>query len=321
MVVYSLAKRTFAAMTPDKKHLILIVLSFFAIYFIWGSTYLFVAIAVEEIPPWKMAGVRFLIAALVISAIVALTKQWKGITKTQVINATIAGFMFLTLGNGAMTYGLQYVDSGFAALIIAASPLVMLIMLYFFEKTPISPKSWIGIALGIFGMYLLVSQDQIIQKPGQWKGLLAVVSCLFTWGYASIFVKNADVPKSYVANTGIQMITAGTTMMLISLLIGEPSVDWLAVSQVSWGSILYLAVFGSVFAFTAFNFLLKHISPEKVSTSTYINPIVALFLGWYFRDELVTNQSMTAAGILLLGVYFINSRNYKKKQVVTGKSE
>jgi len=270
-------------MTDSKKHLILVVLAFFAIYFIWGSTYLFVAFAVEEIPPLLMAGARFILASIIILIFSPFLVSWKTLKRKEIKNAMIAGFMFLTLGNGAMTYALQFIDSGFAALIISAQPLVLLLMMYLIDKIPISRKSMIGIALGIFGMYLLVSQQELVSKPDQWKGLVAIVSCLFSWGYASLFVKKSEMPKNYFVNAAIQMLFAALTLILASFLVGERSVDWFGLSNMAWFSLLYLVIFGSIIAFTSFNFLLEYISPEKVATSTYINPIVALFLGWYFK--------------------------------------
>jgi len=299
-------------MTQATKHLIAIILSFFAIYIIWGSTYLFVAFAVEEIPPLKMAAVRFLIASALIFIFSPLLINWKEVKRSEIKHSMIAGFMFLTLGNGAMTYALQFIDSGFSALVISAQPLVLILMMKIMNGTPIKSKAMIGVGLGFLGMILLISQEGITSRPDQWKGLVAIVSCLFTWGYASMYVSKVEMPKSIFVNSAIQMVFAGVSLIILSLLFHEPAVDWFQLKRISIFSVLYLVVFGSIMAFTAFNFLLKHISPEKVSTSTYINPIVALFLGWNFRDELITNQSMLAAAILLTGVYFINSNKVKK---------
>ena len=314
-------KRIFAnhpnsIMTKENAPLIAIILSFFAIYIIWGSTYLFVAYAVEEIPPLKMAAVRFLLASFIILIFSPLLIKWKEVKKAEIKNAMIAGFMFLTLGNGAMTYALQFIDSGFSALIISAQPLVLLFMMKAINGTPIKPKAMIGVGLGILGMYLLISQQGITSGPDQWKGLLAIISCLFTWGYASMYVSKVEMPKSIFVNSAIQMLFSGFSLIIISFLFREPTVNWLELKPISIFSVLYLVIFGSIMAFTAFNYLLKFISPEKVSTSTYINPIVALMLGWYFRDELVTMQSVIAAGILLTGVYFINSNKVKKKAAI-----
>lgn len=301
-------------MNKTKPNLLAIVLSFFAIYIIWGSTYLFVAFAVEEVPPLILASVRFFIASIAILVICVFTVDWKTLRWEQIKHSMIAGFMFLTLGNGAMCYALQYIDSGFSALMISVQPLVIIIMLRVLENVQVSPKAMIGCVLGILGMYLLVSQKNLVAGPNQWKGLLAMVSCLFTWGYASLYVRNVELPKSHFVNSAIQMAFASVSLFVLSLLFRESKVDWFGLENITYFSILYLIVFGSVAAFTAFNFLLQHIEPEKVATSTYINPLVAILLGWHFRDEFISTQTLLAAGILLIGVYFINTN--KKKTTI-----
>ncbi len=303
--------------TQVKPNTALIILAFFAIYIIWGTTYLFVAILLEELPPFMLAGIRFILASLLITAILPFVKHKERPSKSQFKNAIIGGTFFLILGNGMMSWALQYIDSGFASLIISAQPMIILLMLWVLYGQKIKAQSYLGVALGIIGIYLLVAQDQLVYSDDQWWGLLAVVSCLFTWGYGSLFVAKADMPKTFLVNTGIQMMFAGCAMVLISLVIEDvDGIRWTQLSSKTIFSMLYLIIFGSVVAFTAFNYLLKYVSPEKVSTSTYINPIVALFLGWYVLDEVVTLQSIFAAAILLLGVYFINSSRFEKSRKV-----
>jgi drug/metabolite transporter (DMT)-like permease len=299
-------------MSSQKGHIVAIVLSFFAIYIIWGSTYLFVAYAVEEIPPLKLAAVRFFIAGGIMLLLVPVLRLWKKITKEEILNAMKGGFMFLTLGNGAMCYALLYIDSGFAALLISAQPLIIIVFMRILDKIEIKPKALFGAALGIVGMYLLVSQDALVGGKDQWKGLIAIISCLFTWGYASMFVQRVEMPKSIFVNSSIQMLFSSATLFIASYLFGESSVDWMSLKQISLFSLMYLVIFGSIMAFTAFNYLLRYVAADKVATSTYINPIVAMFLGWYFRNELITPKSLIAASILLLGVYFINTNKPKK---------
>lgn len=289
------------------------MLAFFAIYIIWGSTYLFVAYAVEEVPPLKLAAMRFLIASIIIFGIAAFKVDWKSITLVQLKHSMIAGFMFLTLGNGAMCYALQFIDSGFSALIISAQPLVIIFMMRIIDKVQINPKVLVGCGLGMIGMYLLVSQKNLISGPDQWKGLIAMISCLFTWGYASLYVRNVPLPKSHFVNSGVQMFFASLCLFVLSLVFGEAGIDWLNLTELTYISIAYLIIFGSIAAFTSFNFLLQHVAPDKVATSTYINPLVAIFLGWYFRDEIISSQTLIAAGVLLAGVYFINTNKPKGK--------
>ena len=291
----------------------LIILAFFSIYFIWGSTYLLNKIAVIELPPFMLAGIRFICAGIIIFIIARLLKINIAISPRQLLNTIIAGFLFLTFGNGVVVWALKYVDSGFAALEISAQPLVVLILMRLLQNKKIKPMSVIGVILGFIGIYLLVSQKEIISQENSVIGMIMIFVCMISWGYGSLFVGKADLPANYFVNTGYQMLTGGIMLMLASLAFQEnwtSPLDWS--SPVQYAMIL-LIVFGSIIAFTSFNYLLKVVSPEKVATSTYVNPIIALLLGWYFLNEQITTQSVIAAAVLLTGVYFINTR---KKLVV-----
>lgn len=286
----------------------LVILAFFAIYFIWGSTYLLNKIAVTELPPFMLASFRFTTAGILIFIWAKLMKIPMKITKKQLINTIIAGFLFLSLGNGLAVWALRYVDSGFAALEISAQPLIILLMMRILQGKKIQPMSVIGVVLGFVGIYLLVGQKQIITDGETVTGIIMILGCMLSWGYASLFVARADLPPNYFVNTGYQMFFAGIFLIFMSLGFGEKwSSPWVWSGKVQL-ALLLLVLFGSIVAFTSFNYLLKAVSPEKVATSTYVNPIVALILGWYFLDEQITLQSIVAAVILLTGVYFINTK-------------
>jgi drug/metabolite transporter (DMT)-like permease len=297
---------------PISKKTTFTVLAFFSIYAIWGSTYLLNKIAVGELPPFMLAGIRFATAGVLIFVISKLSGISIAISRKQLINATFAGFLFLTFGNGVVVWALKYIDSGFAALEISAQPLVVLIMMRILQGKKIQPMSIIGVVLGVIGIYLLVSQKEVLQMENSILGMIMIFLCMLSWAYGSLFVGTADLPKNYFVNTGYQMFMGGLMLGLASLLFGE---EWTSPliwsSEVQWSMIL-LIIFGSIVAFTSFNYLLKVVSPEKVATSTYVNPIIALLLGWYFLNENISMQSVVAAVILLTGVYFINT---KKKLV------
>lgn len=295
---------------------VLIILAFFAIYIIWGSTYLLNKISVSQLPPFFLASVRFLIASIIIFIIAKSLGISLSISKKQLLNATIAGFLFLTLGNGLAVLALKYLDSGFAALEISAQPLVILIMMRVFQGKRIKLMSYIGVILGFIGIFLLVSQKEIINKEGQILGMILIFVCMLSWAYASIFVGKADLPKNSFVNTGYQMLTGGIMLGVISLVLNE---SWSLPStwqpEVQW-SMIGLIVFGSIIAFTSFNYLLKEVSPEKVATSTYVNPIIALILGWWVLNEHISLQSIIAAVVLLTGVYFINTKRVLKQRAI-----
>ncbi len=296
----------------NRSQLPLILAAFFAIYVIWGSTYLLNKIAVSQLAPFMLAGIRFLIAGVLIFGIALALGKTIRISKRQFLNAALAGFLFLSFGNGIVVWALKYVDSNFAALEISAQPLVILLMMWLLQGKKIQPMSMVGVGLGVLGMYLLINQSTIVQEENAFAGILMIFSAMLAWGYGSLFVGRADLPPNYFVNTGYQMVTGGVILCLMSLAFNEP---WLPLEHwrgdTLWSMIL-LVLFGSIVAFTSFNYLLKVVSPEKVATNTYVNPIVAMFLGWYFLDEAISGQSVLAAVILLTGVYFINS----KKKVV-----
>ena len=287
---------------------LLIILAFFAIYVIWGSTYLMNKIAVHELPPFMLASVRFSVAGILIFVLCKIMGIPLNITKKQLLNSMIAGFLFLAFGNGFVVWALKYVDSGFAALEIAAQPLVILLLMRILEGKKIQTMSVVGVIIGILGIYLLVSQNQVISQENSVLGMVMIFFCMVSWAYGSLFVAKANLPKNYFVNTGFQMFTAGIMLMVGSLLIGETWTLPTAWSSPVQYAMLFLIILGSIVAFTAFNYLLKVVSPEKVATSTYVNPIIALLLGWFFLDEQITTQSTIAAIVLLTGVYFINTR-------------
>ncbi|MBP1840932.1 EamA family transporter [Formosa algae] len=292
---------------------ILIILSFFAIYVIWGSTYLMNKIVVTEVAPFLLAAIRFLCAGTLIMIIAKVLKLPIRITKAQFFNCIIAGFLFLFYGNGIFVWALKYVDSGFAALIVATQPLFVIFLMRILQGKKIQPKSLMGVGLGLIGMYLLISQDTLVLTKESTIGIAVIFSCVLGISFASIFVSRANLPSHFFVSTGYQMLTAGTLLLFGSLALGETWTSPLVWSSRAQIAMVLLILFGSIVAFTAFNFLLKEVSTEKVATSAYVNPVIALLLGWYVLDENISTQSLIAAGVLLTGVYFINS---KKKIVI-----
>jgi drug/metabolite transporter (DMT)-like permease len=300
------------------KETILILLAFFAIYVIWGSTYLLNKIAVQEIPPLFLSSTRFTFAGFLILLIAKLLKLPLKITKKQLFNNTLAGFLFLVYGNGVFVWALKYVDSSFAALEASSLPLVVIILMRILYGQKIHKMSVLGVFFGIIGIYLLVSQQDITSGEHSLLGVFMIATCIFSWASASIFVSKADLHTNYFVNSGYQMFTAGILLSGFSLLLGEEWKSPLFWNNATMNSMILLVIFGSIVAFTSFNFLLKKVAPEKVATSSYVNPLIALLLGWYVLDENITIQSIIAAVILLLGVYFINSsKNVKIHKKIT----
>ncbi len=266
----------------------------------------------QQLAPLYAASIRFITASILIFSIAKLLGLPLRISRLQLRNTAIAGFLFLTIGNGLVVWALKFVDSGFAALEISAQPLVVLILLRILEGKKIKAMSILGVIIGGIGIFLLVSQKEMISKEGMVTGMLMIFICMLSWAYASIFVSKANLPSNFFVNTGYQMLFGGAILFLASFLVGEEHLSISNWNPVVINSMVVLIIFGSIVAFTAFNYLLSKVSPEKVATSTYVNPIVALILGWYFLNETITQQSIIAAAVLLTGVYFINT-----KKVVT----
>ena len=295
------------------KETIFIVLAFFAIYVIWGSTYLLNKIAVQELSPLYLSSTRFTLAGILIFGISKALKLKLTITRKQFLNNLLVGFLFLVYGNGVFVWALKYIDSSFAALQASSLPLVVLILMRILHKKKIKNVALLGVFLGILGIYLLVSQQEITSGENMLLGVFMISTCIISWAFGSVFVSTAEMHSSYFVNSGYQMFTAGMLLAISSLIVGEEWKSPLVWSSATVNSMTLLIIFGSIVAFTAFNFLLKRVSPEKVATSSYVNPIIALLLGWYVLDENITLQSIIAAIILLLGVYFMNSsKNFKR---------
>lgn len=254
-----------------------------------------------------LSGIRFVTAGALIFVIAAFMGISLKISKKQFINSLIAAFFFLSYGNGVMVWALQYVDSGFAALEASTQPIVILLMMRLYYGKKIQWKSIIGVTLGVIGMYLLVSQASFTAEEGSLLGIIMIFTCIISWSIGSLFVAQAELPPNFFIATGYQMFFGGIMLLISSVIFGE---QWS--SPADWSLLIILCIiglilFGSIAAFTSFNYLLKNVSTEKVATSAYVNPVIAVLLGWYFLDEHISLQTIIAAIILLIGVYFINS--------------
>jgi drug/metabolite transporter (DMT)-like permease len=255
-----------------------------------------------------LASIRFISAGILIFIIARVMKLDLSVNKRQFINSVIAGFLFLSYGNGMFVWALKYVDSGFAALIASSQPLFVLVLMYIIHGKKIHLKSLIGVFLGLAGMYLLFIQQDLSPGGNHFLGIVMILTCVLSWSNGSVFVAKAELPTHFLVSTGYQMLTGGILLIFGSIMVGEPWVSPLGWSPKAQLSMFLLVIFGSIVAFRAFNYLLKVVSTEKVSTSAFVNPVIALILGSYVLDEKITAQSGVAALILLTGVYFVNSR-------------
>jgi drug/metabolite transporter (DMT)-like permease len=290
----------------------LVVLSFLAIYIIWGSTYLVNFIAMEDIPPFLLSGMRFLLAGSIMAVIGFLKKdplpQWQNIK-----SAVGMGFLFLVMGTAMVVWAEQFIDTGLAALMAAFEPVMVVLFVWLLDKRKPDPKTITGLLLGMTGIYVLVGQPEFPWNKDTFKGLFAISAAIVAWAWGTVSVKNAKLPVSKSFSASLQMIFGGLILLLFAFINNEPAhFIFQEVSTKSWLAFSYLTLAGSIIAFSAFQYLLHHVKPEKVATSNYVNPVIAVFLGWQLNNENLTSHSLLAAFLLLLGVFLVNLNLHKQ---------
>jgi len=293
-------------MSNNQKNYLFVPIAFFIVYVVWGTTYLANAWAVKEVPPLLLAGVRFFVAGSLLLLITSFFQPFD-LTWAKFKNVLFAGLLLFGIGNGLVVWALQYVESGIIALVIAFEPLIVAMMLWQMKKEKPQLNTWIGIFLGMLGMILLVGQPQFVSSWEWMVGLIFTIIAMFAWGYISIWIPSADLPKSVFQSAAFQMLLGGSILLTSSLVVGDfYSTEWSKLSNRTIGAWIYLIIFGSILAFSSFNYLLLKVSPTKVAASAYVHPVIAMTLGWYLNNENFSKQSLLAAAVLLTGVYFIN---------------
>jgi drug/metabolite transporter (DMT)-like permease len=301
-----------------------LIIAFAAVYTIWGSTYLAIRLGVETIPPFLMAGARFLLAGAIMTAWArARGAAWP--TQRQWRSTLVVGFLLLVGGNGALTWAEQEVPSGLASLLVATVPLWM-VLLDWARPGGVRPNSgvFVGLALGLVGLVVLVGPELTEGlRPGSGPGpsavgIGAILLGSFSWAAGSIYSRGAEMPKAPLLGIGLEMLNAGVLLILISLLSGDAArLDVDTVSQRSFLAYLYLVFIGALVGYTAYIYLLGHTTAAKVSTYAYVNPVVAVFLGWLLVNEVVTLRTLAGAAIIVVAVAMITlARAPRRKPLV-----
>jgi drug/metabolite transporter (DMT)-like permease len=282
-----------------------IAIAFFAVYVFWGMTYLAMRVAVEDIPPYLMAGGRFVLAGAVLF-VWARSRGDTAPTLQQWRAAAVIGAFLLLGGNASVAWAEQRVPSGLAALLIGVMPIWMVGLEWLRRGSRPSKQVVAGLLLGALGVGLLV----LPQGGGNGIDLLGAAVLILaaaSWAWGSVASKSAPLPKSPFLATSMEMIAGGVLCLLVAALSGE--LRGFSLSLVSGRAALawlYLVVFGSLVAFTAYIWLLGVTSIAKVGTYAYVNPIVAVLLGWAVLGEPVTLRTLVAAAVILLGVALVN---------------
>jgi drug/metabolite transporter (DMT)-like permease len=285
-----------------------VVVAFAAVYLIWGSTYLAIRFAIETLPPFLMAGSRFVVAGLLLYAY-ARSRGLPRPTLIQWRSAAIVGGLLLVGGNGGVVWAQQYVASGVAALLIATVP-VWMVVLDWLRPAGVRPRPAVilGLVLGLAGIAVLIGPAELagtgrIHVTG---AAVLVIASLF-WAAGSIYSRHLPLPRPMLA-IAMEMLAGGVILLALSSLIGEPGQLQLGdVSLRSLAALLYLILFGSLVGFSAYIWLLGVVSAASVSTYAFVNPVVAVFLGWALAGEPLTLRVLLAAAVIISAVVVITT--------------
>lgn len=284
----------------------LILGAFAIVYVVWGSTYLAIRIAIETVPPLLMAGTRFLLAG----AALYLWARLRGAARPEaaaVRGAAILGVLFLFLGNGGLVWAETRVPSGLAAVLVATVPLWAVLIERFRGAPAVRPMVWLGLATGLGGVALLMvpGGGGVAIDP---VGAAVLVVASIIWAYGIVIARSLTLPDSGGVSAAVQMLVGGVLLLLTGTLGGEwSSLQFATVSTRSLLGLGYLIVFGSLVAFSAFTWLLREASPGRVATYAYVNPAVAVVLGWLIASEPFGPRELAASAVIVAGVALIVS--------------
>ncbi len=286
-----------------------------ALYIVWGSTYLAIRFAVETIPPFMQAGLRFLISGIIL-VIWRLAAGDPAPTKRQWLSTVIVGTALLLGGNGLVSWAEQHVPSGIAALMVSTSPM-WLVLFEALRPGGVKPtlRGVIGLLIGFGGVILLVGPSEFNGRATQFDtlGTVALLAAALLWSIGSIYSKHADMPASSLLSTGMEMLAGAVALFLVSAGSGEWSrFSFAAVTMRSWLGLAYLITFGSLIGFVSYGWLLQNAPISLMSTYAYVNPVVAVFLGGWLASESLTPRILVAAAVIIGSVIFINSGRQPK---------
>ncbi len=299
------------------RSLVVLVAAFAAVYIFWGSTYLGIKYAIETLPPFLMAGSRFLFAGAILYVWARFSKDYEKPSFKHWRTSFIVGTLLLLGGNGGVVLAQKYISSSLAALLVATEPFWIVLLSWLWLKgTRPNWKVALGLLIGFFGVYLLIGGqgDASQSGNGQIIGAFFVIAGAFSWALGSMYGLRATTPKSSALTAGMQMLSGGIVLTLVGTLKGEWTTFNIAdVSANSWFALAYLIIFGSLIGFTAYSWLLKNAEPAMVATYAYVNPIIAVFLGWLIAGETFTTQMLIGAGVIVGSVVLITSHDKNEK--------
>jgi len=302
---------------PAKPSRFLLLAAFAAVYLLWGSTYLAIKYAIATMPPLLMAGARFVVAGSILTLVGRASAGYEKPTLAQWRTSLVVGALLLVGGNGMVVLAERTLPSSLAALLVASEPFWVVLLGWWWLRQPRpSGRVVLGLLVGFAGVYLLVGEQLAAGAGGgraQLVGVALVLLAAFSWAAGSIYGLRSPVPKSPVLASGLQMLAGGALLLLLGTATGEwrglhPGQFGVA-AWLGWG---YLVVFGSLVAFTAYSWLLKHAPPARVATYAYVNPVVAVLLGWAMLGEKLTGQMLVGAAVVVGSVILITTQQKKE---------
>jgi drug/metabolite transporter (DMT)-like permease len=301
---------------PKSPSQFLIITAFAAIYIIWGSTYIAVLIALKDFPPFLVTGLRFMIAGLLLF-IFSMIRGQSLPDLQSVVNLSFSGILMLFFGTGAVAWVEQYISSGLAAIIVATVPLWIVLVDKREWKFNFSNKFIIiGLLIGFAGVLILFADKKSLDFAGNKMKLISFFVMLggaICWATGSLFLKYKSVKASTGMKAAIQMIAAGIVFFLVSIISGEyQHTEWQNISRSSVLAIIYLVIIGSLIGYMSYVWLLSVRSAAVVGTYAYVNPVVAVFLGWLIASEQIVARQIIALAIILSGVILVTLAKEKK---------
>ena len=290
------------------------LLAFAIIYFVWGSTFLAIRVGVHEVPPFLLAAMRFLIAGLVLYGWV-MARGERSPNVRQWASVTLLAILIFVCDYGLLFWAEQRVPSGIAAVMLATIPVFMALSEILFLRTQrLTPRLALALLVGIAGVGVLMSRSlNLGGAPIDTKGAAALIFAAMSWSIASALTRKLPLPTSKVMSSGAQMLVGGVLLSLTSAALGEfRNFHPATVSRGAWLSLLYLIVAGSIIGFTAYVWLLHHESPTKVGTYAYVNPVVAVIIGYFLGGEPLGLRTLLGTLFVLISVVVITTTPARK---------
>lgn len=297
-------------MTGPRPSRVKIVLAFAAVYVLWGSTYLAIRLAIETLPPFLMSSIRFLLAGAILFSWAVLKGERFIPPRRTWGRALVIGGLLLLAGNGGVSWAEKYVASGLAALLVATVPLWVVVLNWALTRQRPNSKVLLGILIGLVGVAMLVG-DGLRSNGHSVLSLVAggvVLFSAFCWAAGSVYSNHRPLDVSTSMAAGMQMLAGGALLFVFALAVGD--FQRLNLANASWTSIsafFYLIVFGSLIGFTAYSWLLNNVTPARAATYAYVNPVVAVFLGWLIASEPLTSRMLLAAAVIIGSVVLITT--------------